>query len=84
MKAKELIKYLKKNPDFEVVASVDMDVGMQDDITGRRVFGHGLREAMVEEHRDTIVLLFNHESTNYEGPVACVPKRVRKKSGSLK
>jgi hypothetical protein len=75
MTVAELIEDLKEcNPEATVQCSVDCDVGQDDDVTGRRVFGDNCRgpnpygfglAGCSCQTADIIFLMFDHEETNF-------------------
>jgi len=63
MKASELIKELEKNPDWDIIVS--MDVSKNEDDSDRRIFGDKVIEVINERNRkEYVICLEGHD--NYE------------------
>jgi hypothetical protein len=72
VKAKDLLKILEENPEYEIEVSIDAF-----DITSigeDRVFGNSMTEAQKEDATKTITLLFENCDTNFGVVVATEPK----------
>ena len=63
MKAKELIKILELNPEYEITTSIDAF-----DITGKedKIYGEDIAETIVDNSTQNITLLFEKCNVNFK------------------